>query len=103
MAFADDVAFVLDGNSRRQLEVDGAAVCDMLNDWSEQAKMMIAVEKGIILKGKLQGRPPWIRLNGRAVSFVDEAPYLGVINDRGLTFLPHVKAVNVKAKALFGS
>lgn len=54
-----------------------------------------------MLKGKLAGRPPWIRFQGQAVGFVNEAPYLGVIIDKNLTFIPHVRTVNLKAKALF--
>lgn len=104
VAFADDIAFIIEGNSRRQLELDGAEVCSTLENWSLHAKMKIAVEKtkGIILKGKLAGRPPSIRLNGWAICFVDEASYLEVVLDKGMTFLPHAKAVNLKAKSLFG-
>lgn len=102
VAFADDVAFVVQGNSRNDLEYDGNQLCEVIMEWAEESKMTIATQKtkGLLLKGKLRGRSPWIRMNGQAIEFVDQAPYLGVILDPGLTFLPHVKKTTDKAKTL---
>lgn len=104
ITFPDDVAYVIEGNSRRELEDKGGRLGETLAEWAHEAKMVIAADKikGLILKGKLPGRPPWIRFNGQAISFVQKAMYLGVLLDSNLTFMPDVKMVTDKAKAMFG-
>lgn len=104
VAFADDIAYVIRGNSRRILEQAATTTGRILTTWAKEAKMTIAVNKtkGLILKGKLPGRPPAIRINGSPIIFVNEASYLGVTLDNRLTFLPHVKTIGVKASKLFG-
>lgn len=58
--------------------------------------------KGLIIKSKLRGRPPALRLAGHSVHFVAQAQYLGVTLDYNFSFLPHVKNIGNKAKELFG-
>lgn len=65
-------------------------------------RVTVTKTKGIILKGKLAGRPPAIRLNNEPIQFLGQVPYLGILLDHNLTFLPQVKKMGEKAKALFG-
>lgn len=104
IAFADDIVYVVTGNSRRDLEGRGAAICGVLAQWATEAKMKIAggKTKGLMVKGRLQGRPPAIRLRADGIQFVSQVKCLGVTLDTNLTFIPHVKIVGDKAKALFG-
>lgn len=58
--------------------------------------------KGLLLKGKLRGRPPAIKLCGHKIHFLPQVQYLRVTRDNNLTFLSHVRHTGNKSKARFG-
>lgn len=104
IAFADDVAFVVPGNTRREVELTGNQVMEILAEWANSTKMAISTSKSAIvtLKGNLAARPPVIKYNNQRIPHVQQVKYLGVTIDTCLTFLPHVKNQGTKARTLFG-
>lgn len=91
---------MITGNARREeIEASGNAILGKIESWANESKMKISVDKtkGILLKGKLLGRLPAIRLAIQGVQFVKQISYLGTVIDRGLTFLLHVKKAGDKA------
>lgn len=95
LAFANGVAFMIQGNSRRQMEEDERRICTEITCWASSCRMKVAVNKtkGKILKGKLAGRSPAISLANEPIQFVGQVPYLGMLLDHNLTFLPHIRRI----------
>lgn len=103
IAFADDVAFLISGDTRRQIEERGNQTMDILSDWASKTKISISSQKSklVILKGNMNARPPVIKYREIRISKVESVAYLGIEIDTGLTFLPHIKKQGVKARTLF--
>lgn len=103
IAFADDVAFLISGDTRRQIEERGNQTMDILSDWASKTKISISSQKSklVILKGNMNARPPVIKYREIRISKVESVAYLGIEIDKGLTFLPHIKKQGVKARTLF--
>src|SRR5436190_20730603 len=90
IAFANDLVLLIRANSRRELERLLAEIMPLLEEWARKMKMEFSASKtvGMMLKERLDAeRPPTARLNGRAIRFVTEHKYLGVLIDRARTFL----------------
>lgn len=62
ITFADDVAFVISGNTRRQVETVGNKT-EILSNWARNAKVEISSQKSklVILKGNMNAWPPVIK------------------------------------------
>lgn len=104
IAFADDVAFVIQGDTRRQVEELGNETMNILSEWETETKMNISTQKYklVILKGNMNARPPVIKYRDLRIGKVEAATYLDVEIDKKLTFLPHIKRQGAKARTLFG-
>ena len=103
IAYADDLVILTSGNSRKQVEETAQRAVLVLEEWCNNHKMVISVNKtsGILLKGRLDGeRPPRVRLSNECLKVKDTLKYLGVIIDRGLSFRSHPKYVAEKAKKI---
>lgn len=77
IAFADDIVFVITGNASRD-DINGKK------------------NKRTLMKRKIPERTPAIRLVIQDVQFFNQI-HLGIVIDRGLTFVPHVKQAGDKA------
>ena len=58
IAYADDLAIIIPGNSRRALEERGAAAMPILGSWASSNKLTVSERKtvGMLLKGALHHR-----------------------------------------------
>lgn len=87
IAFADDVAFLIEGDTRRQVEEKGNMTMNILSDWANKSKMQISSQKSklVILKGNMKARPPVIKYNNVRIVKVESAAYLGIEIDTGFS------------------
>lgn len=101
VAYADDLAIIVEGKSRSELESRAADIMESLSGWCTVNKMEIATAKTqcALLKGNL-ARDPTIRLNGEVVRRTKTNKYLGVHLDEGFTFMEHIEATCGRASAL---
>ncbi|XP_017795357.1 PREDICTED: odorant receptor 13a-like [Habropoda laboriosa] len=60
LAYADDILFVIKGNSRVELEWHGSIVMTMLQDWCHENKLAVSKKKivAVFLRGKIDVRRP---------------------------------------------
>ena len=94
IAYADDIAMVIGGNSRSEIELKAKQALKCLHEWCKQNKLQLSQEKTVymLLKGKLQ-RNPTIRTDNITVKRVKTTKYLGVILDENLNFHEHIEHI----------
>ena len=105
VAFADDLTFLIEGNSRRELEEKSKTATETLDRLCARTKLSIAGDKTelILLKGMLAGnRPPTVKIGGKTAKMSGHARCLGyMVQTRWLTTV-HVQTAASRAKnALF--
>lgn len=103
-AYADDVAVLITGNTRREMEKLAGEVTSILLTWSNQASMTFSAAKThqMMLKGFLK-RAPTIQLGGMFIQPKTDVRYLGVVLDTTGDYRKHVDMVVKKAvQAFFG-
>lgn len=63
-AYADDGLILVASNSRADLEENAGIVCEILQEWSQEVRLKLSVAKTkiMILKRKLAGRRPIVRM-----------------------------------------
>ncbi|XP_017795358.1 PREDICTED: uncharacterized protein LOC108576808 [Habropoda laboriosa] len=99
LAYADDILFVIKGNSRVELEWQGSIVMTMLQDWCHENKLAVSKKKtvAVFLRGKIDvRRPSSIKINQNTVRHTHEYKYLGITIDSKLNFISHVKRLSEK-------
>lgn len=102
-AYADVGLLLVEANSRKGLEAKTKIVCEMIEDWSKENRLQLSVGKTkiMLLKGKLKGRQPIVKLYGESIQYAKEIRYLGVILDESLSFKPHIESACKKAISIF--
>jgi Reverse transcriptase (RNA-dependent DNA polymerase) len=106
IAYADDLAVIVRGNSRKEVEERSTRILQGVCAWMRKHKLKVSTTKtvGILLKGRLDaGRPPRIPVEETIEPFVGEVRYLGVYLGAGLSFAGHVEQVTRKAKSAAGA
>lgn len=99
IAYADDIAMVVKGDSRNELENISKRGIDILVDWCKLHKLNISINKtfAMLVKGKLdRGRLPIVKINNSKIKYTKEIKYLGVILDEKLNFILHAKYTRSK-------
>lgn len=99
IAYADDLACVVKGNSRAQVECNIEKLLVYLNNWCKLHKLNISVDKtfAMLVKGKFdRERMPVIKINNRKIKYVMKVKYLGLIIDEKLKFIEHAKYIRSK-------
>ena len=94
VAYADDLACVVKGNTRVELHTHSEKIVEILNKWCNLHKLKISESKTVamLFKGCLdERRLAVIKVNGKNIKFVEKTKYLGVIVDKRLSFLEHAK------------
>lgn len=101
VAYADDLAVIIEGNSRKELEEKAAEVMVSLMDWCRRNKMRVAAEKTqcALMKGALS-RDPTIKMDGNTIRRKRVNKYLGVYLDEALNFHDHIERACTRASAL---
>lgn len=103
-AYADDLAIVINGTSRSNIETEGTYAINVIENWCTQHKLQISQSKTKLLltKGKLdRDRKLDIKIEGKRIDRVKEFRYLGVTIDETLSFLTHVENVTRRAEKIF--
>ena len=103
IAYADDLACVIGGDSRSSLETSANKVIEMINRWCNQHKLNISAPKTVamIVKGKMdEYRLPRVKIHNSNIKYVEQHKYLGVIVDRRFTFVAHARYLRSKVTRL---
>ena len=100
-AFADDIAIIIEGDSRASLEAKARAIMSCLNDWAQANKLAFSPEKSkcLLVRGSLK-RAPTVKLAGTNLQFVPEFKYLGIWLRRNLDFSHHIQTMCASLKCL---
>lgn len=99
IAYADDLAMLIGGNSRLELEKRGADVIKTINDWCEMHKLKISATKttALLMRGKLdKERMPRLKIEQQNIKYASEVRYLGVLIDGKLSFVTHARYLRDK-------
>lgn len=101
IAYADDIAIIIESNSRADLVHQLERAVDVTATWMRQRQLTISSTKTKIMINKSPPRQHHrdinIRINGQLLEITDNYRYLGLIIDRKLNFAEHVKHACKKA------
>lgn len=104
IAYADDLAIIVTGNSRMEMERKANSATTTLVEWCNKQKLSISESKSnmLLLKGYLDTkRPPTVRVYNKTIRMVDETRYLGVKFGSRLGITPHVNYISNKSRKTF--
>ena len=105
VGYADDLLILVEGNSRRELELLGSRYMRMVFDWGRYAGVEVSTTKtvGLTLKGHISSsRPPSIKVDRYSLKNCTHTKYLGIVVGERLTFKPHLLQLNDKIKGAIG-
>lgn len=99
VAYADDLVVLVRGSSRASIEARAAAVVEELVSRCGAVKLQIAGNKTVmmLLKGRLVGRNPVVRVGGERLAYVRSFRYLGVTFGERWDITPHILDVSRRA------
>lgn len=102
IAYADDAALIVEGESRAQLEAKSNRALNILDLWSKDAKLKISGTKTqtMLLKGKLTTHPPRVRMGHSRLPYTREVRYLGITLQEGYKVTAHVQKIAATANNL---
>lgn len=102
-AYADDLIVLFHANTRRELEITGQQICNLITHWFQDNWLTLSPTKTemVVLRGQLRGRPPSIRLDGENIRTVRAAKYLGVYITHNFNLSEHFFHVGNKCKTVF--
>lgn len=99
-AFADDVTVVISADKGEELESIANETLKKIFDWGKKVKLTFSEEKtAVVLFNRRISRihVPRLSVNGTDLSYSDHAKVLGVIIDKHLNWIDHVKYITKKA------
>ncbi|XP_049946425.1 uncharacterized protein LOC126436318 [Schistocerca serialis cubense] len=105
VAYADDLAIIIKGQSRKQIEERAKTALGEVSRWTRQNKLAISHHKTVAMtiRGTFdRHRPPTIPFEGKNIKFVQEFTYLGITLDERLWFTPHVRNIQKKLGEVSG-
>jgi hypothetical protein len=99
VAFADDVAVVIEGKTALDLQYIGNEALQRVKDWLDRAGLELAVQKTKAVMFSRRRRPllPRLLLEGFEVPLSKSMRYLGIQLDGGLRFGEHIELAAAKA------
>lgn len=102
VAYADDLALIISGESSRDLERKCTIILNKITEWCEASKLEIAPEKSewIFAKGDLK-RNPTIKIGNKNIRKGDSVRYLGVHFGKKLNIEAHISKISDKCNVLF--
>lgn len=104
IAYADDIAIVITGNSKKEIEQEANKVTEILIQWCQKQKLQLSSNKShmILLKGILDiRRPPIVPVGNKSLRMVAETKYLGMYIGTRLNITPHINYISSKGKEIF--
>lgn len=99
IAYADDLAILIKGKSRVELENTGKNVIKIINEWCDINKLKTSSTKttAIMIKGKFDNaRMPILKVYDKNIKYERENKYLGITIDEKLNFITHTKRLREK-------
>lgn len=99
IAYADDLAMIIKGSSRVELERYSEKILKILTNWCDEYKLKVSLSKttAMMLKGRLnKDRLPNIKINNEKIKFKTCVKYLGMIVDEKLSFVEQAKYLRNK-------
>ena len=98
VAYADDLLVMVPGNSRIDLERRAAEALVPIHNWGNRVGVDVSRDKSVamLLKGRLNGRNPTIRMAGHSLACVTEVRYLGILIGERMSFHCHFRHVREK-------
>lgn len=106
VAYVDDLAVLVNGNSRRAVLTNAKDAAVLVDVWCRSNKLKIAVSKtsGCVLKGRFDDRhPPRIEVNGERIVFPASVTYLGVTFGPLFNMGPHICSLTSKVNGLLST
>ena len=100
-AFADDVLLLASGLTNAEIEDATNRALDVIYKWGQSVKLTFSPTKTQAISFTSGCRSTSIYLNGVHIPFETKIKILGVVIDRNLTFINHVKYVIAKASKIF--
>lgn len=103
IAYADDIAMILKGNSRMELESLADRGLRVLCSWTDSHKLKISTSKTVamVLKGQFNlNRQPIIKIYNTKIKYPNTVKYLGITIDKNLNFINHSKNLRTKIQYL---
>ncbi|KAJ8913364.1 hypothetical protein NQ315_008754 [Exocentrus adspersus] len=100
VAYADDLAAVVTGDTKRKMVENANKVLSAVDAWMRDHSLNLAPEKteAILLTGMRRAPGLAFNLGGTIIMPKKEVKYLGVTIDKGRTFGPHVQKICDKAE-----
>ena len=104
-AYADDLAIVVAGANRQEIEHKAQHCVNRVLEWCDRHKLCVSTDKSclLLLKGTIrQDDVPVIRLGGNQIMRMDQSvTYLGIVIDKGTRFHTHCSRIREKVKTIF--
>ena len=101
--YADDIALVVRANSVDRITALLQSDLDRISQWCKSNKLTVNCDKSFIMWSHSKNVTPDlsncnIMMDGSTLKRVKEFNYLGVVVDRHLTFIPHVRKMRAIAQ-----
>lgn len=106
IAYADDIAIIVTGNSRIELERKANTATAILKTWCEKQKLEISAKKSqmVLLKGLLDiRRPPTVPIGNTSLKMVANTRYLGIHYGTRFNITAHVNYVSNKSREILNN
>ncbi|KAI5703858.1 hypothetical protein M8J76_007107 [Diaphorina citri] len=104
IGYADDVAFIIEGCSRTDLERKAAETTSILESWLRLNSLTVSAEKCcyVLFKGNFHRyTSPKIQIQSSRIKRSHEVTYLGIVWDEKRTFRAHVASQSAAAMRSF--
>ncbi|KAF9800835.1 hypothetical protein SFRURICE_009309 [Spodoptera frugiperda] len=100
--YADDGLLLIQSNTRAGLENLAKDCLSRISRWGERNRLTFAPHKTyqLLLKGNLKSWPS-IKFNNVPVKRKESVCYLGLVLEKNVSFIEHIKAISEKAKNNF--
>ncbi|XP_072946175.1 uncharacterized protein [Epargyreus clarus] len=100
-AFADDVLLIINSKKVGELEVIANKALESIVKWGTEVKLNFGPNKTQIITFTPKAKAAKIKFNGIELQYVNEIKVLGVIIDKNLNFINHVKYIINKSTIIY--
>ncbi|CAK9796298.1 Retrovirus-related Pol polyprotein from type-1 retrotransposable element R1 (Fragment) [Anthophora quadrimaculata] len=106
IAYADDLAIIITGNSRLELQDKANRAVGVVSGWCAEQKLQISKTKTemLLLKGFLDiKRPPTVKIENKSIRMAQTVKYLGVHFGTRFNIAHHTRYIADKCKTIFNN
>lgn len=101
-AFADDVLLIVHNRNVHSLQIVINSALNQIIQWGLDAKLNFGPNKTQAIAFTRKSKTVNITIATKKIEYVDQIKLLGVIIDKNLKFIPHVKYITQKANKVYG-